>query len=315
MLDPAIALDLKPHFDQLRKVIRKMEIDTKLGEFKGDLDAASSIVQVAFDKLPKRTQTLMRKAHYDPEEAALTYLADDAFEKIKRLRGQVRQELAHNGRTLDMIDAHGELLYPKIHAEVDGKLELVHQHVPRTEITSQDILSETIERHLLPFEREILTQRKYMVKIRRYVTAVSMEMFDPEGRSVGQGLQFPSASEAGPLSRGRAKQVPMQAMFADIQTARPEGRTFDFMPTSPNEMSKFAEAPAKVLSAAEKRAKVKIAKETAKFYGKKGGLTLRQRERRIATKAKQARRAREKAARARTKKSEPLHVVFLRGSQ
>jgi len=359
MLPPAVRDKVKSHFTKLGTFIESMEKETGLHEFDGDRDRAMSIVTDALDKLPEVRDALMQ-AGVNPEAAAESYLAQRALDRIRQLRPMVEQRLRTEGRTLKRA--------PKIPAAIaelgpDGTpVELAadtteerQQVIPKHEITTADITNEILEGddpatgkpYLSEFEKSILRSRKYLVDVKRLTTSVESPIRKKEKQrytdpvtgkkrtrtvevTVGQQVEFPSKAEKSKLLQARAKQVPFEALMADLQAEFPVNTHYDYEAASPGQLAKF-DSPNKVLTAAEYAAQELVKKQTKKFYGRdKSGLTLREREllkrrkekaarvqadklRKKAIREQRAREARQRAqarAKKRIKKSMPLAFLY-----
>jgi hypothetical protein len=300
MLEPFLNKDQAPLYEPLDRYIEKMGRATKFSEYADDKDAAISIVTDALAKLPDVREGFKRNGRGLPaEEIAELYLTERARRRLFEKRDEVEQQLRLTGRVITGA--------PMQRAESG---EMVPQFVKPEEIVSRDVTNEVIENHLLPFEVQLLKQRRGIVDVKRLTTSAQVPQYrkekqeytDERGRvrtrtvetATGEfDIEYPSKAEKAVLTRGRAKEAPMEHFFRLLQTDfQPETR-FDFLSGSPLGLSKFSRAPEHARSgaeAAQRRQRDRVSREAHK--------ELRHQASAIARRAKASRRRTEAAARA-----------------
>lgn len=294
MLPPAVRDKFKEHFAKLGAHIESMENESGLKEYDGEVNGAMSIVTDALETLPDVRQAL-EQSGLNPEAVAESYLAQRALDRIRQLRPQIEQKLRTEGRTLHKA--------PEI---VTSTGETKSQYIPKHEITSADITNEILEGtdagkpYLSEFEKSILRTRKYLVDVKRLTTSVEapirktvkekISVPSEDGKrskvrtvkreiTVGYQVEFPSKAEKSKLLQARAKQVPMEAFLADLQTEFPVHTSYDFEAVTPTQLARFDSPAVAPLTPEQMAAKELGKKESEKFYGRdKSGLTRRQRE-------------------------------------
>lgn len=251
MLPGAISPKLQGVMDALETQVRRMGTRTNFAEYSGTADGAVRIVTDAINALPEEAQHALLQAKTNGPQFAEAYLAQRALDKMRDLRSKVSQQLRAEGRVITTA--------PKVKKQVgtnpDGspKYEMEYQRVASVEITEGDITNELIEKHLQPFEREILRSRKYLKDVKRFVASIDVpemetkthefketneetgktrtrkvKMQVPTGHTT---TEVPCHAERSQLTRGRAKQVPVERLFAAVQNEDPISTAFDFIPT------------------------------------------------------------------------------------
>lgn len=271
ILPAAITPRMRPIFEKLEDKIAKMGRSTSFSEYSGSADSAIEIVTDAIKALPTEDQAELTKLRINAPQFAESYLAMKTIERMKQLRSKVGQELRAEGRVITSA--------PKISQQrgvnPDGtpKYEMVYQTVKATEITEGDITSEIIEKHLQPFEREILRSRRYLKDVKRFTSSVEVPEMKTETvetverdeetgkekirrrkRQVPTGAmkwESPCQAEQAQLTRGRAKQVPVERLFSAIQAEIPTETSFDFVRTDSSNLTQLGKEVREPKSAAE----------------------------------------------------------------
>lgn len=247
MLDAIIPDKARPVFDKLGEAVREIEKKNGLAEY-ANMEGAMPIVQEAWEGLsePERAEAL--SLGFNPVVAAEAYFAHRAFSKIADLRPKVRDQLRQHGRALEPV----ERVNP-----ATGNVEVISRKIKPQEITNADVMNEILEKHLSPFEREILKSRKYLVNVKRLTTSVNMPVFktvkvpsdDGEGTKkirvpTGEVVpEVPSKAELSQLTQGRAKQVPFEFFMKTVQDGVPVKTEYDFLPVTSNSLATFSQLP------------------------------------------------------------------------
>lgn len=243
----AVPTKLQSAFDKLEKKVHAMGAETNFSEYDGEADSAIRIVSDAINQLPNVREEL-RQAKINDAQFAETYLAQRSLDRIDALRPSVEQKLRVEGRIVTSA--------PKVKVGEDeaGKPIYDYQKVKATEVTSADVMNEILEKHLRPFEREILRSRRYMKDVKRFLASVDTpemkretivteegkkkRVMRPTGRIV---TEMPCNAEKAVLTRSRAKQVPVERFLTAVQSERTPMTSFDFLPATIDELSKFGE--------------------------------------------------------------------------
>lgn len=282
ILPAAITPRMKPIFVALEEKVAKMGRSTSFAEYSGTADSAIAIVTDAIKSLPESEQRELTKLRINAPQFAESYLAMKTIDRMKQLRSKVGQELRADGRVITSA--------PKISQQVgvnpDGtpKYEMVYQTVKATEITEGDVTSEIIEKHLQSFEREILRSRRYLKDVKRFTSSVevpemrtetveTIERDEETGkekkrrkkRQVPTGQmkwESPCQAEQAQLTRGRAKQVPVERLFGAIQAEIPTETSFDFVRTDSSNLTQLGkevrEPKTKAQIAAERKRREEV---------------------------------------------------------
>lgn len=247
MLDAIIPDKAKPVFDRLGEIVREMEAKNGLSEYK-DMESALGIVHEAWEQLGEAEKSQAVGMGFNPVVAAEAFFAHRAFSKIAEMRPKVRDELRQYGRTLEPV----ERVDP-----ATGDVRVIERKIKPAEITNADVMNEILEKHLSPFEREILKSRKYLVNVKRLTTSVNMPVFKtvqvvdeltgekkkirvPTGEVVPE---VPSKAELSQLTQGRAKQVPFEFFMKTVQDGVPVKTEYDFLPTTGHSLAAFSQLP------------------------------------------------------------------------
>jgi superfamily II DNA or RNA helicase len=252
MLDPAIARVLQPHFDKLGDKIKAMGQENKFAEFAGNANAAMAIVEAALNKLPATKKALF-DAGQTPTVIAESFLAQRTLDRINILREEIGPKLKKEGRTLDTKDPKtGDPLHTYT---VDEQGNSVPQRVTPEQITDSDIMNEIVERHLQPFEREVLRSRKYLVNVKRLTTSV--ENADGE-------MEIPAKAEKSILLQQKAKARPVMDMFSMVQTTFEDDTNYGFSSTTTSGLAQLGTPVDPLKSQAEVEAQKNAQKARAK---------------------------------------------------
>lgn len=294
MLDAFVAKKLEPAFDKIQARVEKMGVETKFAQYADDPDSVMSIVEDALGKMPKVTAEIERlSGSYDAATVAETFLLQRSLDRMLKLRPKVEQQLRQEGRTL--------VNSPMAPDPTTG--EMSHQYIKPEEIVSNDITNEIIENHLLPFERQLLRAHKGIVNVKRFITSVEVPEMKRERVKEGNktrmvevptgnmSVEFPSKAEKSVLTRGRAKQVPMEGLFSALQKEWPDDTKFDFLSGSPLGLSHFHKGPEHVLTPQERAERNQKSRMDRKERSRANAAA-----RKIAVKAAKQRRAKEKKA-------------------
>lgn len=243
MLDAIIPDKAKPHMSKIDAYIKKREAETGFAEY-GNLESSMAIVKEAYENaLTQDEQREMNDLKYGPVASAEAYFANRAFEKIAQLRQPVRDKLRTVGRELEPVEVKNE---------ETGEIEMRPRFIDPKAITNADVMNEILEKHLTPFEREILKSRKYLVNVKRLTTSVSMPEFkivkDEDGKKkrVATGnyyTEVPSRAEQSTLMQGRAKQVPYEYMLKMMQDKHEVKTEYDFLPVNPSSLGRLSVLP------------------------------------------------------------------------
>lgn len=247
MLDAIIPDKARPVFDKLGEHVREIEKKGSFAEYE-NMESALPIVQEAWETLSDAERNDALALGFNPVIAAEAYFAHRAFSKIADLRPKVRDQLKQHGRTLEPV----ERVNP-----TTGEVEVIHRKIKPQEITNADVMNEILEKHLSPFEREILKSRKYLVNVKRLTTSVNMPVFktvkvpadDGEGFKkirvpTGEVVpEVPSKAELSQLTQGRAKQVPFEFFMKTVQDGVPVKTEYDFLPVTGNSLASFSQLP------------------------------------------------------------------------
>lgn len=286
------ALPAKAHkaLDKLAKYIDQGGQQTNFSEYEGTADRAIRIVEDVMDAHPDVAAELKAAdVKMNLHQFAESYLATRALDKMKDLRAQVGQKLRAEGRVL--------VGSPKVQTGFndDGSPKYDYQRVKSVEITDADITNEIVENYLRPFEREILRSRKYLKDVRRFVCSAEVPEMRTETRKrentkgrqrktykvqvpTGRTIVEPVChAEQAVLTRGRAKQVPMERLLSEVQNEMPIQTAFDFIPAQVSSLAKFGTHVKPPKTAAE----VKAAQDRRREYQKLRAME-RERSRRIA---------------------------------
>lgn len=244
MLDDIVPAKAKKSFDKIDSYIRGLEQSTGLREY-SSYESSLKIVSEAMETLPQAERASLEAQGFNTEVALEAYFSLRTFEKINTLRQSVRDKLRTVGRELENVQRYNE---------ATGETEVFPRRVKPQEITNADVMNEIIEKHLSPFEREILKSRKYLVNVKRLTTSVDMPEFkvvkDPEtGKKMrvatGTTLtEVPARAEQAQLTQGRAKQVPYEAFLKMVQDAHDVKSNYDFIANvSGSSLSAFSNLP------------------------------------------------------------------------
>lgn len=292
MLDPAVADKVRPVFDKLAQHIDAMGKEDEFAAYEGNVSGALAIVGDALQANPDLRQELLATG-MNPTAIAETFLAQRSLDRINALRGPVEQELRQTGRVV----TEGA-------ADENGKKPFVKPE----EITSGDVMNEIVQKHLRPFEKQILRSRKYLVDVKRLTTSVetpvmeTVTITDPETgkktkeqRPTGQmSVEHPSKAEKSVLMAGRAKQVPTENFLSLMQQELPPDASFDFIPAQPAELAKFSKEETAAESAekrAEQRANLKARRaeeRKAQQAAKKAAKEMRKKRSKVIAQGKKA---------------------------
>jgi superfamily II DNA or RNA helicase len=247
MLDAIIPDKAKPVFDRLGEIVREIEAKNGLAEYSG-MESAMSIIHEAWEALDEAEKSQAMSMGFNPVVAAEAFFAHRAFSKIAEMRPKVRDQLRQYGRKLEPV----ERVDP-----VTGAVRVIERQIKPAEITNADIMNEILEKHLSPFEREILKSRKYLVNVKRLTTSVNMPVFrtvqitDPntgEKKKIrvptGDVVpEVPSKAELSQLTQGRAKQVPFEFFMKTVQDGVPVETQYDFLPTTGHSLAAMSQLP------------------------------------------------------------------------
>lgn len=301
MLDPAVKKKLEPVFDKLGSIVEQRGAEAEFKEYEGNANGALQIVQDVLEDHPEIRQELVASTDQNPAAIAESFLAQRSIDRINSLRGPIEQQLSQEGRTLESA--------PKIRDPETGQERF--QYIKPEEITSADVMNEIIEKHLKPFEKQILRSRKYLVNVKRLTTSVevpeteTVTTKDADGKKVkvkrptgNTVVESPSKAEQSVLTAGRAKQVPTEKLLALGQAELPEQTPFDFLPITEQNLTSFSTPVRKEKSAEEKKAE-----EERKEWYKQQRAREREERRRIKEERRKAEKERKAAKRASTKKS------------
>lgn len=323
MLPPAISDKVRPTFDKLTALIDEKGKEDQFLSYEGHADGALAIVSETLDEHPELRQELLATG-MNPAAIAESFLAQRSMDRINALRGPVEQQLRQSGRVLESA--------PKVIDPDTGKERF--QFIKPEEITSSDVMNEILEKHLKPFEKQVLRSRKYLVDVKRLTTSVetpemetvTVSSVDENGKKVKKKverftgrtkIEHPSKAERAVLMQGRAKQVPTEKFLNLAQQELPTSTAFDFIPARPSDLGQFAYEPR---SEAE-RERDRKRREKAKLARRQEDIEQRQRHgemqeiraqeaaarkaARVARKAaeREAKKAAEKAAKAAEKEA------------
>jgi hypothetical protein len=254
MLNEAVPMKLVPTFEKLEQKIHKMGVESRFIEYKGTANSAMLIVRDAIKKLPKEHQDRLSKAKINPTQFAESFLAQRAIDRMLGMRSEVEQRLRAEGRVVTGAPQ------VKVGENEDGSPIMDYPRVKASEITSADVMNEIVEKHLEPFEQEILRSRKYLKDVKRFTASVEVPEMKTEIREVrtetASGkikvkkykedvatgrtvVESPVQAEKAVLTRGRAKQVPVERLLAAIQNEIATETSFDFLPANASSLSKF----------------------------------------------------------------------------
>lgn len=296
MLDPAVEKKVRPIFDQMAVLIDEKGAEGELEKFEGNASAALAIVQDTLDTHPDLRQKLMVATEKNPAAIAETFLAQRSLDRINALRGPILKQLQSEGRVLTSA--------PKVRDPETG--EMVFQRVKPQEITSTDVMNEIIEKHLKPFERQVLRSRKYLVDVKRLTTSVEvpeMETVKVDGKQVERPtgrmkVEHPSKAEKAVLMRGRAKQVPTEKFLGLMQQNQPVEAAYDFVPATQSTLTSFAKPEQQQKTEQQKAAAKKRRDEYKEMRRQEAAKRQRIRAKKKAEKkaAKERRKAERKAA-------------------
>lgn len=308
ILPSAVQHRLHPVLTRLEEKVAKMGRATSFTEYSGSADSAIEIVADAIKDLPPADQHELSKLHINAPQFAEAYLATKTIERMKKLRATVGQDLRANGRVITSA--------PKVSQQVgvnpDGspRYEVTYQTVKATEITEGDVTSEIIEKHLQPFEREILRSRRYMKDVKRFTASVEIPEMKTETvewvehdeetgkqkkrrkkKQVPTGRmrwESPCQAEQAQLTRGRAKLVPVERLFSAIQAEIPTETSFDFIRTDSSNLTQLGKEVREKKTAAEIARERKRREEMKELRRQEALARLKIREQRRAAAAKGA---------------------------
>jgi len=245
MLDAIIPDNARAVFDKLGEHIRTLEQAGSFAEY-ANMESALLVTHEAWNMLDESERAQAQAAGFKFDQATEMYFAQRAFAKIAEMRPKVRDQLRQLGRELEPV----ERLNP-----VTEEVEVIQRRIKAAEITSADVMNEILEKHLTPFEKEILKSRKYLVNVKRLTTSVNMPAFKTIKVPDGEGFkkirvptgeivtEVPCKAELSPLTQGRAKQVPYEFFMKTVQDGVPAQTAYDFLPVLPHSLASFSQLP------------------------------------------------------------------------
>lgn len=236
MLPPAIRGQAKPLINKIGAYIDEMEKKTEFKEYEG-MDSAMAIVKEAIEKslTDNEKNALSTMPGGSMEQIAEAWFAQRAFDKISSLRESVGAKLRESGVAPDPNKPAGPGNY-----------------IPAKSIQESDVINEIIQRHLTPFDREVLKSRRYMVDVKRLTVSVDMPEFkqvkikDAEGTrtvNIPTGrftVEAPVQAERSTLAQGRSKMVPYELFLKQLQNAQPVKSQYSFIPEAAGSYSVFS---------------------------------------------------------------------------